>query len=253
MQNDIQTKPEKVTNQEISFNALNNFYLDKKTNQIKKGDPDLDLIFNIIAYNEKLYTQMTNNQIEPYAIAHEALFRQANNFIALEADGKYKATSDHVTAWLEKYVKDSPPLAETVKYINKHRELCLEAVKSDPIERKCQILSRNNGSQRIDDIMGIADKMDENKKSISPIEEYKHHAKKLFKDTDFPLTKIDEKAVAKLLIQGYKTAEIKRAITEASPIAAVRDKTYAQTLVNQIAKKPEIQKAIKEIIKEAGR
>lgn len=101
--------------------------------------------------------------------------------------------------------------------------------------------------KRLLEIEALEPKTSPNRKSLLPLEEYQYHAKEMTSGNINNFNDTTDNDIAKaMFMQNYKKNDIERAINAASPLVSLKkDKTYAKTIVGQVAQQPEIKKYIK--------
>ena len=115
-----------MTNKQITFDALNGYFLNTETGAINTDylNECIYCVFDIEYRHtnagngkSKLYALLTNNRRKPSAIVWEAFLNFANRAIENEFyPRQFTATSDQLKAWLKAYNLDysvfNPVLAE---------------------------------------------------------------------------------------------------------------------------------------------
>lgn len=103
--------------------------------------------------------------------------------------------------------------------------------------------------KRIKEINKLPPKANPKRKSLSPVKEYQHQVKAFGEALfdKFERENIDQVVAENMLKQGYTKPNVERALREASPLTITRAASYPKELVAQLAQKPEVKKAIKQI------
>ena len=107
------------TNQEITFEAMNSYFL-MANNKINESYLN-DLLDITIHHNRKFYEAMTSRRRKTTSIVWEALGELANENIKSLELGNYRSTSAQLKKWLNTYGRGYDSIAETVKEVEQYR------------------------------------------------------------------------------------------------------------------------------------
>lgn len=109
------------TNIEITFAALNSYFLDTSDNTI--NEDYLNHLLNIHCFHSdrRLYDDMGNKRRKSTALAWQGLVGLTNELIKSQCLGNYYATGAQLKKWLTKYGRGYDSIAETVQDIEDYR------------------------------------------------------------------------------------------------------------------------------------